>query len=452
MKRWLPILLILFATTLSLITCSLKHYKTVGVEEKGVDKELSSITLLSELNYIYETYISENRNYTTRLYLSHFLSNDYKNSDLFFNNHHRSIALKPETDKKTVKEVKAKVISAGSGCSTIVRFIRRIIPGYLSKKKKPRVLVIGDSVTSGYGSESNKSENWMPSQYWAYTKMFFELEKIDNGNKADEYNALFIGSWTDGSFTIHHNGVERRVKAMAEGYGGASLEQLFKPIFGNADLPNRFYDETKGTFSIKSYLSKYRTMDDNGERLVSSKINPAGECVKGTDGKEYVIGTEITSQDRLSKVDVCTPSIIVINLCHNTTLKNYQKNIGPVLNTINKELPDTKVVLMTIDEAGTLFPTDYPNYAASQITYTGLHEKNAAIYNYLKEKVENESKGVYVFASQFVMPTMESVPSIEKEGKYGKDSSVIAPNYHPNNKAHEVWGYALYSLIKWIIS
>ena len=235
--------------------------------------------------------------------------------------------------------------------------------------------------------------------------MFFELEKIDNGDKENEYNAVFIGCKSDGSFKIDYKGINRTVRARAEGYGGAALQQLFKPIFGNENRNNPFYDSDKNSFSIQSYLKKYRTMDDQGVRLVSSKPNPSGVKVKGSDGKDYEIGSEITTQELLENNDVCTPSIIVINLCHNTSLDDYKSNIGKVVRILRDELPDTKIVIMTIGEAGTFFPADYPNYIESELLYGELHEKNAMIYNYVRENVEDEKNDVYLLATQFIMPT-----------------------------------------------
>ena len=405
--------------------------------------------LLTQLNSFYET---TDRYYNPCLYLDHFLPSSYKDSNVFFANGKHTLLLESVSGVKREKTASIGVKRGGVLTGTIIEFVRRIVPGSISKKKKPRVLVIGDSVTSGYGSNSNKSEAWKPNQYWAYAKMFFEMEKMDNGDKADEYNALFLGSWSNGSFTIHHNNVERPVRAMAEGYGGASLEQLFEAVLGNAGVANPFYNSTAGTFSLLSYLSRYRTMDDEGERLECSDSNPAGERVVGSDGKTYVIGTEITTQKLLNNVDVCTPSIVVLNLCHNTTLENYKKNIGTVVSIIRKELPDTKIVIMTIDEAGTLFPGDYPEYKVEKASYGGLHDKNAAIYNYVKENVENEKAGVYLLGAQFVMPTMEGYPTVEEDGEYEANPAVLGPNYHPNNRAHEAWGYVLYSMIKWLES
>lgn len=424
----------------------------IPISEESKTKN-NQITLISQLNYTYDTYNATTENYTSQLYLSHFLPIEYKNRGISFENNTRVYPLQKEkTRKKIERKTRIEVLPWSNLAGTSISFVRRITPGNLSKKKKPRVLVIGDSVTSGFGSTSNKKNMGHPNQYWAWTKMLFEMEKIDNGDKPNEYNALFIGCWSGGDYTIDYHGANRKIRARAEGYGGASLEQLFEPVLGNDNKANRFYDDKNKSFSILSYLSKYRTMDDEGNRLICSKSNPAGEKVQGSDGKWYVIGSEITSQSLLGSVDVCTPSIVVINLCHNTTFDNYRNNIGKVVGILHNELPGTKIVLMTIDETGTLFPRDYHNYVADQIVYKGLHEKNAKIYNYLRENVEAEKNGVYVFAAQFVMPTAEGFPTVENNGVLEQNPAVIGPHYHPNNRAHEAWGYALYSMIKYLIT
>ena len=424
-----------------------------SLSSEGTVVKDNQIEILSQLNYTYDTYNATTENYLTKLYLSHLLPVEYKNSGVFFENNTRVYSLQTETTrKKTERKTTIRLLPWNNLAGASISFVRRVTPGNLSKKKKPRVLIIGDSVTSGYGANSNKDKKENPNQYWVWAKMLFEMEKIDNGDKPDEYNALFLGSWSGGNYTINYHGVNREIRARADGYGGASLQQLFEPVFGNDNKANRFYDDGNKTFSVLSYLAKYRTMDDNGNRLVYSKPNPAGEKVKGSDGKWYVIGSEITSQSLLGSVDVCTPSIVVINLCHNTTFESYINSIGKVVGILHEELPDTKIVLMTIDETGTLFPNDYPNYVAEQIAYKGLHEKNAKIYNYLQENVEDEKNGVYVFAAQFVMPTAAGFPTVENKGVLEQNPAVIGPHYHPNNRVHEAWGYALYSLIKYLIT
>ncbi len=439
--------------SLLFVACSPKTYNNVADLDTTIkDGQPPAAASISSLNYTYETYISNTRNYTTTLYLSHFLPLSYANCDLCFENGRRHIELVPKKNKKCELKTSITIVACGASEGLSFSFIRRITPGRLSKKQMPRVLVIGDSVTSGYGANSNKKESWYPNQYWAFSKLFFEMEKIENGDNPNEYNALFLGSRSNGDFAIDYCGTNRRVRAKGEGYGGASLQQLFEPVLGNSGSSNPFYDSTKNTFSIKSYLDRYRTMDDQGERLISSSANPSGETVVGSDGKKYVIGTEINTQQLLSSIDVCTPSIVVINLNHNTSLDKYKAFIGPTVGTVRKELPKSKIVIMTIDETGTLLPSDYPAYSEVDMKYRSLHEKNAQIYSFVRDNVENEKEGVYLLAAQFVMPTAEGFPTLDHEGKKVHNPDVIGPHYHPNNRVHEAWGYALYSLIKYLIS
>ena len=67
-------------------------------------------------------------------------------------------------------------------------------------------------------------------------------------------------------------------------------------------------------FSLSKYLERYRTMDDCGNRLESKRENPAGQKVRGKDGKIYHIGTRIVSQALLKKVSVCRPTCVVVNI------------------------------------------------------------------------------------------------------------------------------------------
>ena len=82
---------------------------------------------------------------------------------------------------------------------------------------------------------------------------------------------------------------------------------------------NEFYSleaakEGPCAFSLSKYLERYRTMDDCGNRLESRRENPAGQKVRGKDGKIYHIGTRIVSQALLKKVSVCRPTCVVVNI------------------------------------------------------------------------------------------------------------------------------------------
>ena len=82
---------------------------------------------------------------------------------------------------------------------------------------------------------------------------------------------------------------------------------------------NEFYSldaAKKGSsaFSFETYLERYRTLDDEGNRLESARDNPSSERVRGKDGKRYRIGTRIVSQALLKTVSVCRPAYVVVNV------------------------------------------------------------------------------------------------------------------------------------------
>jgi hypothetical protein len=292
------------------------------------------------------------------------------------------------------------------------------------------------------------------------------MDKIDGGDKADEYNALFIGgTLVSGTFNINYGGVTREVRAKAEAMGGAYLDQLYTPNFGAYENINPFYDSVNQTFSMLSYLEKYRTMDDLGVRLPSNSANPAGETVTGSDGLSYTIGTEINTQAKLYNYDICEPTHVVINLNHNTSVASFERLISDVVNTIRTQLPNCTAILMFIDETGGYFPCDYPEYRSEDIIYSNgsYHYKNNGLYNYCLQNIEDENNKVYCFGAQFVQPTAESLPTVDVQfSEYANKSDsrvmqfpnmqIAAPRAHPNNYCHSAWGYALYSLIKWTIS
>ena len=421
---------------------------------------------LHQMNKLYLTYNSvlPSRNYIVKLWLSHFLTDStYKNKEIYFDNNQRylpimptSVVSKSETD--AVANIKPK---KGYNDATI-SYKLRLANNAASKNISPRIMVIGDSVTSGYGAGCNKQPSWLPQQYWSFAKMFFEMDKIDGGDNAGEYNALFVGGEAANNVTMSYGGVTRQIDPRAIAKGGAKLNELLESEWGGDGTPNPFYDGS--SFSVLSYLSKYRTMDDLGVKLESSSENPAGESVVGSDGVTYTIGSEITSQYLLERYKVCKPTHIVISMASNTSLAEYQGNVGTIISIIQTELPNVPIVLMVIDEVGTMFPIDYPDYIPSEIEFGGLHAKNISIYEYIRDNVENESNGIYLLGAGWIQPTAIGLPTIRYDSSDSaerdvktlginiKDPEIVGHSYHPNNIVHEALGYELYSMLKYIFT
>lgn len=267
-----------------------------------------------------------------------------------------------------------------------------------------------------------------------------------------EYRCLMVGM--PGTVNGKHYGSSSSYKLdgktvvnYAMGKGGWSAEDLNLATFESASNINPFYDEKTKGFSLKACLDKYRTLADNGmTRLIPGET--AGTEVK--DANAY---------------DLCTPTHVVINLNHNSSLAEYKANIPDVVKTIKREYPDIIVILMSIDETGTYFPAKYPEYRASEITLGGLHSKNVSIYQYFCDELQDEANGVYVCSGHLIQPAVESYPTLDyvSADSVGRQSGRVlhmaygrgqygGPNWHPNNYAHCAWGYQLYALVKYTLA
>ena len=98
------------------------------------------------------------------------------------------------------------------------------------------------------------------------------------------------------------------------------LRQLRRWMEDLAENPvNEFYHldsarNAASAFSLQAYLERYRTLDDRGVRLPAASDHPAGERVRGSDGKIYTVGSRIVTRELLRKVSVCTPTHVVVNI------------------------------------------------------------------------------------------------------------------------------------------
>ena len=395
--------------------------------------------------------IDKSRNYAQEYGIDHLIyNNSEQNKDIGFTeymNDHLIIApplsseMTEDTEESAIQlDIKSSYFdtSSYSNKQQIVRYVKETF----GQDKFPKVLVIGDSVTDGYlANYQKKGSN--PNQYWAWTKWYFEMDRInDFASNPDKSNYLTIGVTnpygTSSSFSIG----DSSYKAYAVGKGGWSASDLFLPYFENEDNINPFYDPDSETFSLKYFVDNYKTLNDDGKTRLSVG-STAGPLV-----------------DDVTKWDVCTPTHVVINLNHNSSLSEYQTNITNVVNKIKQEYPNMIIILMSIDETGTYFPNKYSDYYVNSLGKNGLHDKNLTIYKWIRENLENESNKIYVCSGNLIQPTVFSYPSIEMELSYsaGNASNLYnsksdggGPHFHPNNRAHSAWGYQLYALIKWTL-
>ena len=322
----------------------------------------------------------------------------------------------------------------------------------MGKTQFPKILVIGDSVTDGYLAGVGKTDADLPTHYWAWVRYLFELDRKDAKAAENEYRCLMLGM--PGTVNGKHYGSSSSFKLdgksivnYAMGKGGWSAEDLNLAFFESAANVNPFYDEQTKGFSLKTCLDKYKTLADNG----MTRLIP-GETA----------GTEVKDA---SAYDLCTPTHVVINLNHNSSLAEYKANIPDIVKTIKREYPDIIVILMSIDETGTYFPAKYPEYRASEITLGGLHSKNMSIYQYFCDELQDEANGIYVCSGHLIQPAVESYPTLDyvSADSVGRQNGRVlhmaygrgqygGPNWHPNNYAHCAWGYQLYALVKYTLA
>ena len=398
--------------------------------------------------------MDETRGIVNTLWIDHFIKN---NSTLnkqigftdFYNNHVcLSTPLKTEMkSSKVEKELSLDIKSDFFDCSPYsnMTIIHRISKLSGSADTFPKVLVIGDSVTDGYLSNIGKINKNYPNKYWAWCDYFFRLDKmLDYGNDDGKCNYLSVGASssngnTYGSADVYSIDGQTK-KCYAVGKGGWSAEDLFLPTFEAENNVNPFYDPEARDFSLRYFIDNFKTLENDGKtRLVVGST----------------AGSKVTNAQSW---DVCTPTHVVINLNHNSSLEEYKTNIPRVIEKIKREYPDMIIILMSIDETGTYSPLKYPDSFINTLSH--LHDKNIQIYEYIRDNLVDEENGIYLCSGNLVQPTVQSYPSLDYmraemyggNEVYNSKSNGGGPEWHPNNHAHSAWGYQLYSLIKWTMT
>ena len=350
----------------------------------------------------------------------------------------------------------------------------------------PKILCIGDSVTEGYLANINKPYTNAPNAYWAWIMTHFMFDQ-HQANDASKYKALMIGHKNVVSFqSKYYDGTMLNGRACAEGKGGASLNSYLTAQYhgdgsGETDARlNPFYNPDKeGTvkFSVEYWLNRYRTMDNNGNRLYfdanQSTTGNAGETNIGylADGTQsgFYIGSAVTNT---TAFDVCEPTHIIVQLGYNDADNDqYTINMQTLLSIIKQELPNCFIGLSLPDCPGTYFPELYPQFNRDNADqypvsyFMNPAQSSHAKFNSMNRKIkalENIKDKIYYIPNFFISPTAESAPvRVSQEAEFlstesDKDrffiQSYSAPYLHPNNHAHAVWGYENYAWIKYTLS
>ena len=297
-----------------------------------------------------------------------------------------------------------------------------------------RLLTIGDSVTAGAITKQ---------QYWSYAAQLFAIEDYYQQRTS---KVMFLGSNNERTSKFTVEGAEKTVQACACGISSWSFDHWQKN--DNGGNPNGFAytdDEGKVQFSILKWIERYRNYDDEGNKLSVDDPN---------------IGTMIT-ETNIDTVKCCTPNIIYLNSTHNENSTNIVNNHIKLIEIIRRELPDCKIILGSpmplcgswwqekyVGKDWLEWSLDKPNYG-----YQGDQApKRRKIYNYVLEQ-DKINDWLFYLPQMVLMPTVESVeydliPCGTRTLK--RCTTQGLPKEHPGTETHQIWGYELYAILKYI--
>ena len=448
--------------------------------------------------------ISKDRDYKVDLYLDHMFNSSSIDSDLVFKESGKDyvelssgIGKNPHTGVTHVQTDNVTTINntfnlESSTHKATITIPQRSVKASVGAYKKAFVLCIGDSQTM-YGGQGKC--NGDTTAYWGYVKQLFEMDKIDNGDTG--FDVVMLGSnkfdsW-DGmakrEFNINYKGVNRTIKARAEGVGNWSIlhhlrwngygafSQSWWDTLGLGDGTgadytgtdaqknliintcqndtttspmNVFFDNDKtGTnkFSITKYLERYRTMDDEGNRLTWGDSR---------------IGTLIKNEDALNSVDVCTPTHIILMHGRNTMVSptEHANLVDEFITECKTQVPNAKIgICLHPDMPGTYFPD---RYTEIKNTDTEKHIYNSDRANQFARMTatinkckDREDENVFLVPCWFTAPTaygwaLEELKNTSSFLGFGDNSyKICGDNYHPSGLAHMGWAYQIYCWIKY---
>ena len=297
-----------------------------------------------------------------------------------------------------------------------------------------RLLTIGDSVTAGAITKQ---------QYWSYAAQLFAIEDHNQQRKS---KVMFLGSNNERTSTFKVGDTDKSVQACACGISSWSFDHWQKNDNGGAPNGFAYTDEDgKVQFSILKWIERYRNYDDEGNKL---SIGAPG------------IGTKITEAN-IDKVKCCTPNIIYLNSTHNENSRNIVNNHIKLIEIIRRELPDCKIIVGApmplcgswwreryVGKDWLEWGLDKPNYG-----WQGDQApKRREIYDYVLEQ-DKINDWLFYLPQMVLMPTVESVeydliPCGTRTLK--RCTTQGLPKEHPGTATHQIWGYELYAILKYI--
>ena len=296
-----------------------------------------------------------------------------------------------------------------------------------------RVLIIGDSVTAGAITQQ---------QYWSYAAELFAKEDLIHNRNS---KVKFLGTNKFSGREVTYNSKTKTFEAGACGVSSWALSNWLGSDNNGTVNGFTYTDGGEVKFSILKWIERYRNYDDNLNKL--SIDDPS-------------IGTMITSEN-IDKVVCCTPNVVYINSTHNGgTIEEHEK----MIEIIRSEIPDCKIIIGSpmplcgswwykekyLNKDWLSRGLSLPNYGG-QSTYISARLKY--LNNWTAKEKQNSDKWFYFMPQCVTMPSIESfeydtVMCGTKEMK--RVTSQALPREHPGTHTHQIWGYELYCLLKYI--
>jgi hypothetical protein len=392
-----------------------------------------------------------NRNYSVPVYLDHFLSGLTREIDAYFDATHSdryvvtpNIITTDGADATVYNDgltVSTRTIPLDVAGKAIVakRLSTQLVSTVASanKAKKPIVLVIGTSISHGTLANLNGSADVF-DVYWSMAQELFRKDYVDNGSVSGQLESMFVGRLALRNRTVSYAGQSVVVKGYAEAIPGSSWADWV------TSSASPFYDADKPgvKFSVVKYLSRYKTLADDGvTRLVAG--SSAGSLVSDVNA-----------------FDVCRPTHIVIELDANgPDPATYVQRRNDLVASIKAEYaaqgwPAPQIAIALFDYAGTYFPSRYPQIGQAA-AFWNLTHNHQAHYDCMKNAVTTPVAGADLLPFFWTQPTALAVGfrvTNMPDGQPYLAPYGWLPSIHPGGYAHANAGYQLYSWIKYTLT
>ena len=325
-------------------------------------------------------------------------------------------------------------------------FLHRCVKNSVTAGKAVNILFVGDSITFGQNAYFFDRKELM--SYSMILHDMFEIDRINNDNKGFSFRT--IGQRK----RVHVFNYKKKSKSLEtyhEGYEGTHMTATLNSL---------------NKYDLALYLSKYRTCDDDGNRLYFDKQkntvgmpgdNNIGYLEDGTKS-QFKIGSLVSN---IMTHDVFKPTHVFLFM--GTNGGYTQAQLDGFINGV-KEVDESIFIGVGLPHwGGTTFPSKYKNFIDCETWTLGEHESQYKTQELLssQNRAAYESRGVYFLDTYFVTPGVLSAPCgviSEPFTKYDDGFGKIyrpfgqGANLHVSSYAHAAYAYQVYSWIKWTIA